>query len=173
MERVYIGMGSNLGDRQGTLLQALKGLGLLLEDLRWSSLWETEPMIVTDQPSFLNMAASGRYGGSPEELLHRLWELENRAGRNRRVEQKKGPRPLDLDILLFGERTLRSALLEIPHPGVPERAFVLVPLGELEPSLQDPRNGTFYSEYLGSIENQGFICYKKQNEIEGLLHEIA
>ena len=169
MEKVYIGLGSNLGERLKNLVSAVQTLGAILGDLNFSSVWETEPMLVKDQPAFLNMVVSGLYNNTPETLLNELWDIENNAGRNRNVETPKGPRQLDLDILLFGSRVIKTEILQIPHPAMKERAFVLIPLMELDKKTQDPATNRDFSSYLGSIENQGFICYKNQQEMENII----
>lgn len=165
MEQVYIGLGSNQGDRLTILLKSIKGIQSFLTYFDFSSIWETKPMIVEDQPSFLNMVVTGYYSGSPKNLIHQLWQLEKAAGRNRAKEQNKGPRTLDLDILLFGQQIIHTEILTIPHPGITERAFVLVPLTEIDKSIVNPVNDTSYFNYLKSIEDQGYICYKKRDEI--------
>ena len=168
-ELVYIGLGSNIGDPFATLLECCRKLRKILENLSVSSLWETEPLIVEDQPRFLNMVVSGSFAGSPLELVEQLWKMENEAGRNRSLERPKGPRPLDLDILLFGSQVVANDTLTIPHPGMTERAFVLVPLIELNQSLTDPVSRHPYKSFLESIDDQGFICYKQRDEMTGLL----
>ena len=167
--RVYIGLGSNQGDRLSTLLQAIRELENFVKDLKFSSVWETAALIVEDQPPFLNMVVEGQYEGTAEDLIKKLWELENRAGRDRSKEIQKGPRPLDLDILLYGRECINTEILTIPHPGIRERAFVLVPLKELDKSLRDPLTGELYAPCLDAIENQSFICYKNESEFAKLL----
>ncbi len=169
--RVYIGMGSNLGDRMATLLKAVRKMDSFLKDTRYSSIWETAPQIVEDQPAFLNMVFCGTFSGSPEDLIERLWAIENEAGRNRKNETPKGPRPLDLDILLYGEEQINTEILTIPHPLMNKRAFVLAPLTEIEENITEPSSGILYRKYLDSIVNQGFICYINQPEIEVILEE--
>lgn len=172
MEKVYIGMGGNLGDSLSILLNCLLEMRGFLKNLKYSSLWETEPQIVKDQPPFLNLVAGGDFDGQPEELIRNLWALENSAGRDRSKERSKGPRPLDLDILLFGEHQVASDILTIPHPAMTERAFVLVPLTELDQNIKSPVNGRTYADYLDSIDNQGFFCYKKQEDLSDLLQNM-
>ena len=170
-ETVYIGIGSNIGDRLQTLLDCLQKLDNMLSSMRISSIWETEPMIVKDQPEFLNMAVSGSTADTPEKLLKALWEIEDSAGRNREKEVSKGPRPLDLDILLYGNSKIHSEILVIPHPAIRERGFVLMPLKELNPELKEPESGTLYSDFLIDVENQGIICYKSSDQVERLLKD--
>ena len=157
-----------MGDRLGHLRAAAEQLDEILSEPEMSSVWETEPLIVEDQPRFLNMVFSGGWDGSPEDLLRQLWIIEDAEGRNRSGVRPKGPRPLDLDIILFGDRVIRTGMLTVPHPGVRDRAFVLVPLRELDPELRDPGDGVLYASLIDSIENQGIICYRNR-EPEGRL----
>ncbi len=169
MNKVYIGVGGNQGDRLSILLDCLLKLKDLLEDLKYSSIWETKPMVLQNQPDFLNLVVSGDYTETPEKLLHSLWEIEKKAGRDRRYEVSKGPRPLDLDILLFGDIQMQSETLSIPHPAMLKRAFVLVPLTELNPDITIPGKTIFYKQYLPDVDNQGVICYKTPDEVTALL----
>jgi 2-amino-4-hydroxy-6-hydroxymethyldihydropteridine diphosphokinase len=134
----YVGLGSNLGDRAGNLLLALRGM---LEAgfgiARLSSVYETEPVDVTNQPLFLNMVAEIRPRiFTPEQTLARLLRVEYALGR-RRVELR-GPRTIDLDLLLYGEERRETEFLHLPHPRLPQRRFVLIPLAELAPELMHP-----------------------------------
>lgn len=128
--RVAIGLGGNLGDRRQMLRQALVGLRRLLVDVRVSSVWETRPLGIRDQPQFLNACCTGRTRLPPRRLLSALQELERAAGRSR-DGQRFGPRTLDLDLLLYGRRVITEADLIVPHPRLQERAFVLLPLKEI------------------------------------------
>ena len=138
--RAYVGLGSNLGEREATLWKALEGLGATegIEVLAISSFRETEPVGVVDQPRFVNAAAALETSLSPRELLERLLDVERSLGRDRAVEERWGPRTLDLDLLLYGGETIDEPGLEVPHPRLVERAFVLEPLLELDPGLQLP-----------------------------------
>ena len=130
-------MGSNLGDRAGHLERALGELrGGGVEVKRVSSVWETEPVGVRNQPWFLNVVAEGETELFPVQLLDRLQEIEIRMGRRRLREQ--GPRTVDIDILLYGNFCIRSRRLTVPHPRLGERKFVLEPLVELAPDLRHP-----------------------------------
>jgi 2-amino-4-hydroxy-6-hydroxymethyldihydropteridine diphosphokinase len=135
--RVFVGLGSNLGDRELNLRQALERL----EDLgpvRASSIRETDPVGVTDQPKFLNAAAELATDLSPAELLERLLEIERELGRDRATERRWGPRVIDLDLLVFGEEEIDEPGLTVPHPRLADRRFVLEPLCELAPELRLP-----------------------------------
>lgn len=139
-KHLYVGLGSNLGDRAGYLLLAVRGLlaaGLCVT--RLSAIYETEPVDVLDQPRFLNMVAelSGDTQFSPEQTLARLLRIEYALGRRRDVP--RGPRTIDLDLLLYGDAQQAMELLTLPHPRLHLRRFVLVPLAELAPDLVHPR----------------------------------
>jgi 2-amino-4-hydroxy-6-hydroxymethyldihydropteridine diphosphokinase len=138
--RAYVGLGSNLGEREATLWKALEGLGATegIEVLAISSFRETEPVGVVDQPRFVNAAAALETSLSPRELLERLLDVERSLGRHRAVEERWGPRTLDLDLLLYGGESIDAPGLEVPHPRLTERAFVLEPLLELDPDLRLP-----------------------------------
>ena len=138
--RAYVGLGSNLGEREATLWKALEGLGATegIEVVAVSSFRETDPVGVVDQPRFVNAAAALETSLSPRELLERLLDVERSLGRDRAVEERWGPRTLDLDLLLYGGESIDEPGLEVPHPRLTERAFVLEPLLELDPDLRLP-----------------------------------
>ena len=144
MARAFVGLGSNLGDREGTLRAAVGRLRSLpgTEVLAVSKLRDTEPVGYLDQPRFLNGAVALETELSPQQLLAALLELERNFGRNREAAPAQGPRTLDLDLLLYGEAEIAEPGLEIPHPRLHERAFVLEPLAELDPALEVPGKGT-------------------------------
>ncbi|MCL7961791.1 MAG: 2-amino-4-hydroxy-6-hydroxymethyldihydropteridine diphosphokinase [marine benthic group bacterium] len=125
-----IGLGSNLGIREERLQFALLRLGEFLDELRVSSLYETEPVHDVEQPRFLNAACTGATRLTPRQLLSQLQDTERAAGRRRGV-RRFGPRTLDLDLLLYGDEIVRQPDLIVPHPRLQERAFVLVPLAEI------------------------------------------
>jgi 2-amino-4-hydroxy-6-hydroxymethyldihydropteridine diphosphokinase len=134
---VYIGLGSNVGDRAAMLARAteeMKRAGLRV--LRRSSLYETEPVGGPPQPWFLNAVVEAETELTPQRVLHALQEIEQAMGRQRSVAC--GPRTLDLDILFDGESVMRSGELEVPHPRLAQRRFVLAPLAELAPQLIHP-----------------------------------
>lgn len=135
----YIGLGSNLGDRAGNLLLGIRGMldaGLAVS--RLSQIYETEPVETFAQPAFLNMVAElrGDTMPPPEELMERLLRVERSLGRTR--DKVKGPRTIDLDLLLYGDEIRDSQLLTLPHPRLHHRRFVLEPLAELCPDLLHP-----------------------------------
>src|SRR6476659_4023615 len=139
IQNAYVGLGSNLGNRTGYLLLAVRGLlDAGLDVIRLSIIYETEPVDHEDQPPFLNMVAELR--GStlppPDQLLARLLRIEYALGRTREVPL--GPRTIDLDLLIFKEELANTDFLKLPHPRLHLRRFVLVPLNELVPGLVHP-----------------------------------
>ena len=135
----YISLGSNLGDRAGNLLLGIRGiLDRGHEVTRLSQIYETEPVETFPQPTFLNMVAELRVEADlrPEELLEQLLGIERSLGRTR--DSIKGPRTIDLDLLLYGEHLVDNQSLTLPHPQFHRRRFVLVPLAELCPNLEHP-----------------------------------
>ena len=139
IQNAYVGMGSNLGDRAGYLLLAVRGmLDAGLDVIRLSSIYETAPVDNVDQPEFLNMVAElrGPTLPSPEQTLARLLRIEYSLGRTRDVHM--GPRTIDLDLLIFKDEPRSTEFLTLPHPRLHLRRFVLVPLNELVPNLVHP-----------------------------------
>jgi 2-amino-4-hydroxy-6-hydroxymethyldihydropteridine diphosphokinase len=159
-ESVYLSLGSNLGRREHNLRAAVQALDGILEQLRCSSIYETLPMYVVQQSKFLNMAAAGFYDRPPSALLQQILALESRLGRDRDNFTPKGPRIIDIDILLFGSRIIKDKDLLVPHPLLKERQFVLIPLLELEPDLRDPESGRPLAESLERLEDQGVYIFK-------------
>jgi 2-amino-4-hydroxy-6-hydroxymethyldihydropteridine diphosphokinase len=141
--RAYVGLGSNLGDREQTLLAALAELAAhpAVEVVAVSRLIDTEPVDYTAQPRFLNGVAALETELSARDLLGLLLEVERRFGRRREAVPPQGPRTLDLDLLLYGEAEIDEPGLHVPHPRLHERGFVLGPLGELAPGLEVPGLG--------------------------------
>jgi 2-amino-4-hydroxy-6-hydroxymethyldihydropteridine diphosphokinase len=137
LTKAYIGLGSNLGDRRENLRRAIAELGEL-GTLRVSSIRETDPVGVTDQPRFLNAAVELETDLPPRELLDRLLAIERRVGRDRLHEERWGPRIIDLDLLLYADEVVEEPGLTVPHPRLHERRFVLEPLDELAPDLVLP-----------------------------------
>jgi|LSQX01.1.fsa_nt_gb 2-amino-4-hydroxy-6-hydroxymethyldihydropteridine diphosphokinase len=133
MSRAVLSLGSNLGDREGNIRSALKSLALLpgTAVVKASSLYETDPVGCTDQPVFLNAAVLVDTGLSPRALLGACLGIEAALGRVRRF--KNGPRTIDIDILVYEDAVSDENELTLPHPRLRERAFVLVPLGEMFP----------------------------------------
>jgi 2-amino-4-hydroxy-6-hydroxymethyldihydropteridine diphosphokinase len=144
--QVFLGLGSNLGDRSGHIARALAELETEGRFTGVSSVYETEPVGFTDQPSFLNVVARLETTRSAEALFQRIRAVEAGAGRVRTF--RNAPRTLDVDILLYGDSRLHTDVLTIPHPRMRDRPFVLVPLLEIDPDLVEPGSGTPYRELL-------------------------
>ena len=148
MTRAYVGLGSNLGDREGTILAAAEQLGRH----RLSRISETEPWGYADQPRFLNAVAELETELGPRELLDRLLEIERGLGR-RRDGPRYGPRTIDLDLLLYGDLVLAEPGLTVPHPRLAERLFVLEPLFELDAGLFVPGRD-FVGALIGGLQSE-------------------
>ena len=136
MAVAYIALGGNLGDRAQTLSLAIDRLGLLGTVMSRSSFYETEPVEFTQQPWFLNCAVALKTAKTPKQLMAALLRIEQKMGRRRL--RKKGPRTIDIDIVLFGKMVMDSAELTVPHPAMHERRFVLEPLAEIAPEERHP-----------------------------------
>ncbi|MBI4364845.1 MAG: 2-amino-4-hydroxy-6-hydroxymethyldihydropteridine diphosphokinase [Candidatus Latescibacteria bacterium] len=141
MSKVYVGLGSNLGDREFLVRKAVESMRDLPRTLviRVSSLYDTDPVGEVDQPAFLNAVVLLETTLEPRELLWQLLLIEKRMGRIR--SQRWGPRPIDLDLLFYGEEAVDEPDLTIPHREAHRRAFVLLPLAELEPEFVHPTTG--------------------------------
>jgi 2-amino-4-hydroxy-6-hydroxymethyldihydropteridine diphosphokinase len=142
LQIIYLSLGSNVGDREANLraaIAALKGAGVRVR--RVSSLYETEPVDFLEQPWFLNCVVEGETESKPLALLRTLREIEVKMGSKKLIA--KGPRLLDMDILLYGAETIDTPELQVPHPRMMNRRFVLEPLAEIAPELRHPSwNGT-------------------------------
>lgn len=154
---IYLSLGSNVGDREAYLETAKDMLppGVLIEEE--SSIYETEPWGYTDQPDFLNQVLRGWTSLQPQELLSYLKEVERRMGRKESF--KYGPRIIDIDILFYGQETYQDENLEIPHPRLLERAFVLVPLAEIAPEERHPVHGRKIEDLLSGVDQSGVREY--------------
>ena len=154
----YVGIGSNLGDRAGNLLLAVRGLleaSMCLK--RLSAIYETEPFGVDDkQPRFLNMIAEVEINNiTPEQMLARMLRVEYLLGRKR--ESPKGARTVDLDLILFGKIVHHTDFLTVPHPQFHLRRFVLVPLNELAPNLRHPVSNKTINALLGETPDKSSV----------------
>ena len=158
IQNAYVGLGSNLGDRAGYLLLAVRGmLDAGLDVIRLSSIYETEPVEYENQPAFLNLVAElrGSTLPSPEQMMARLLRIEYALGRTRDI--RMGPRTIDLDLLIFRDQQLETEFLTLPHPRMALRRFVLVPLNELVPGLVHPVLGKSISELLAQTKDRSTV----------------
>jgi 2-amino-4-hydroxy-6-hydroxymethyldihydropteridine diphosphokinase len=153
LKQAFLSLGSNLGDREAHLLEALDRLEAAgIHVLRRSSIYETDPQDLRDQPWFLNLVVEVETELFPRLLLARIQAIELGMGRKRVVS--KGPRPIDIDILLFGNFVISTRELQVPHARMSERRFVLEPLAELAPELVHPGNGKKVREMLSETQAQ-------------------
>jgi len=154
---IYLSLGSNLGDCVANLRAAIAALpSANLHVRKLSSFYETEPVDYLDQPWFLNCVVEGATDSQPIDLLHALRAIESQLGNKKTFA--KGPRLLDIDILLFGELSLDTPELQIPHPRMLERKFVLAPLAEIVPQLQHPSWPATASELLARSTDTSIVA---------------
>jgi 2-amino-4-hydroxy-6-hydroxymethyldihydropteridine diphosphokinase len=155
LKQVYLSIGSNLGEREENLRRALEALDREgVRVMKRSSLYETEPQDVPHQPWFLNLAVECETRLFPLQLLSVVQKNENELGRVRTGAVRRGPRAIDIDILLFGAAIMQTAKLTIPHARMLERRFVLQPLLEIAPDLRDPRTREPLRKWLGAVAAQ-------------------
>jgi 2-amino-4-hydroxy-6-hydroxymethyldihydropteridine diphosphokinase len=154
----YIAMGTNLGDRLANLRAAIAALAPEIEVLEESPVYETEPWGYADQPPFLNMALRTATDLSPRNLLGRLKGLEATLGRI--PSFRNGPRLIDLDILFYDDLILDTPALAIPHPRLHERAFVLIPLAEIAPSLVHPALRLSVAQLVETVDRRGVSLFQ-------------
>ncbi len=154
--RVYLSLGSNLGDRLANLERALELLSRGgCRVVKRSSVYETEPLYYLEQPAFFNMAAACETSLTPDGLLKLIGAVERELRRRRLF--KNGPRTIDIDILYYGDRVIKLPSLEIPHPRLAERGFVLAPLAEIAPALRHPATGRTAARMLSALEGGGGV----------------
>lgn len=153
MAKVYLGLGSNVGERTKFLQAAIEALAAKITNLATSSIYETAPWGKTDQDEFLNLCISGETELTAEKLLEFIKQIEIDLGRVH--GEKWGPREIDIDILLYDDLTVKTSQLEIPHPFIPERAFVLIPLAEIAPNLVHPVLKKTISELAKAVSPNG------------------
>lgn len=156
MKTAYISLGSNVGDREQQIAAALQGLAARnIQITKQSSIYSTEPVDVESQAWFLNCVVEVETELMPRQLLKALQEIENELGRKRMV--RRGPRVIDLDILLYGSSVIRTAELDIPHPRLIRRRFMLVPLAEIAPALRHPLENKTIEEILAETEDRSVV----------------
>jgi 2-amino-4-hydroxy-6-hydroxymethyldihydropteridine diphosphokinase len=172
MTAVHLGLGSNLGNREANLRAALRGLWRMARVEAVSALYETEPVGGPSQPSFYNAACRLEIGLEPRPLLRFLQGLEHELGR-RPGEEPWGPRLIDLDILLYGDRVVEEEGLVIPHPRLTERPFVLVPLAEIAAEVRVPGDGRTVAGLLAAAGTEGVspVAEVGWNGLEGMAAE--
>ncbi|TMF05097.1 MAG: 2-amino-4-hydroxy-6-hydroxymethyldihydropteridine diphosphokinase [Chloroflexi bacterium] len=154
MATVYVAFGANTGNREANLQMALRGLTRMARVEAVSSLYESDPVGLAEQPAFYNAVCRIETGLEPESLLRFLKTLEHEIGR-RPDTARWGPRPIDLDILLYDERTIEGEELQVPHPRLAERAFVLVPLAEIAPDTLYPGRNETIVELAQAVDTSG------------------
>ncbi len=154
---IYLGLGTNLGDRLDNLRAARVALSPRVFVLRASQVYETLPWGYADQPSFLNQVLEAQTLLTPRRLLAHLKSIESRLGRTPTF--RYGPRLIDIDILFYGSQIIEMDGLIIPHPHLAERAFVLFPLAELAPDLVHPHSGLSVQQLLGQFDSSGVEVY--------------
>jgi 2-amino-4-hydroxy-6-hydroxymethyldihydropteridine diphosphokinase len=153
LKNVFLSLGSNIGVREAQLDEAVDRLEAAgVQVVRRSSVYETEPQDFHDQPWFLNLVLEVETRLSPIQLLGAIQEIEKAMGRKRDVP--KGPRTIDIDILLYGPAIVETGDIQIPHPRLDQRRFVLEPMAELTPDLRHPRSGRTMSELLRDVQGQ-------------------
>jgi len=157
-KNVFIGLGSNLGDRAGKLSAARAELEKLAGGIRCSSVYETAPWQVGTQPRYLNQVCQIETELAPERLMAKLLQIEKRLGRKRRLFRGE-PRLIDIDLLIYGDRVIDARSVLVPHPRMADRAFVLAPLAELAPGLVHPVLGRTVSELLRAADAKGVEKY--------------
>ncbi len=165
MKSIFLGLGSNVGDRLRFLQKAAEAVGGLSATsvIRSSAIYETEPVGEKEQPEFLNAVLEIESGLDPQELFSRLKEIEKDLGRTQTA--RWGPREIDIDLLYYGHLVMEEENLRIPHPEVAGRRFVLRPLAELVPDFRDPREGRTVLDLLHACRDTSEVRVTKWKSI--------
>jgi 2-amino-4-hydroxy-6-hydroxymethyldihydropteridine diphosphokinase len=158
IHQLYLSLGTNLGDRLANLLNAIKSLPPQVNPLAQSSIYETEPWGYSDQPAFLNQVIQAGTDLEPLDLLAFLKDTELRQGRKETF--RFGPRLIDMDILFYDDLVMNTPTLTIPHPRIPERAFILVPLAEIAPGLSHPFLGKTIQQLKTGVDSSSVALYR-------------
>lgn len=148
---VYLGLGSNIGNLEQNLLTARKEIAKIGKIVKKSSLYKTEPVNYKNQPDFLNFALVISTELSAPELILKLKEIERKMGRIKKIDQ--GPRLIDIDILFYNNEIINQTDLQIPHPKLSQRSFVLIPMNEIDKDFIDPRSQKTIHELLNELKN--------------------
>ncbi len=163
-EKIILSLGSNVGNRKENINSALSGLmnaGFDADSV--SSFYETEPVGLKEQDDFFNIAVSGTFDGGPEKLLEVIAEIESSLGRIR--DNRYGPRTIDIDIILYGQRKIELDNLMVPHPEFTKRRFVLVPVNEIEHDAVDPGTGKSIDQLLSECPDSSKVK-KEKSEVQ-------
>lgn len=143
--------------------EAFIALKTILKECKMSPVYKTKAMYVTDQEDFFNAAVFGYFSGTAQELLSQTQQIEAKFGRNRKNEIRNGPRTLDIDIELFGNETINTKNLVVPHPKLHERQFILIPLLDVLPENADIPNRSVFKNYLKQLPDQGVKLYERND----------
>ena len=157
---VYLSLGSNLGDRRANLKKALSLLGDSVDIASVSSVYDTKPVGVGEQPRFLNLMCRVNTNIGPLQLLSLIKGIESSMGRD--LKLKNAPRIIDIDIIFYGDTIMESPELIIPHPRMLERAFVLIPFAEIAPEIVHPVSGERIDELASRVEDRDGVVKKRR-----------
>jgi len=155
MTQVVLGLGSNCGESVSYFRHAVESLEKEIHQMKMSSIYKTKPMEYLQQDDFYNMVIAGMYSGTAEHLLDAVLDIENVNLRDRSSEIRYGPRTLDIDVELFGNSVIDTPRLQVPHPRMKNRQFVLIPLLEILPQLSDPLTGRLFQDICAALPDQG------------------